>query len=100
MHSVGRLISIIAVLFLPVSAANGQTPSALKGAAEKSGKDWPYPEPAVPGATGASPDYADYNQLSERWDIYANLWWRRTASRRDRDYYDGEIRDFLRTIPT
>jgi hypothetical protein len=72
-----------------------------KGAAERSGKGWPYPEPAQRGATGYSPDYALYARPSERWDIYANILWRKAVSRNkaDIEYYDYELGQFLDAVP-
>jgi hypothetical protein len=75
--------------------------TSMLGAAEKAGKGWPYPEPAQRGATGYSPNYSDYGRPSERWDIYVNIVWRKTASRAkaDLDYYDYELARFLDSIP-
>jgi hypothetical protein len=74
---------------------------SILGAAEKAGKGWPYPEPAQRGTTGYSPNYSDYGRPSERWDIYVNIVWRKTASRAkaDLEYYDYELGQFLDSMP-
>jgi hypothetical protein len=95
------LAAAAAILFMCDSALHAQ-PAPRKGAAERSGKGLAYPEPAVPGATGASPDYSDFTDWNERWDIYVNLLWRKTGSRRnyDRAYFDMEMANFMQSMPS
>jgi hypothetical protein len=85
------------MLSIVVVAAQG---SPRTGAAERPGGDWPYPEPAQRGATGYSPDYSAFQAPAARWDIYANILWRRAGTTRgpDVEYYDYELSQFLQTL--
>ena len=71
------------------------------GTAESAAKGWPYPEPAVRGATGFSPDYSLYTRQSERWDIYIHILWRKanTRSKDQLGYYNYELTQFLEQLP-
>ncbi|MFB9265056.1 hypothetical protein ACFFWD_18155 [Bradyrhizobium erythrophlei] len=96
-----RLLAIVlvAAVIIDVSFVRAQTPT--EGAAARAGKGWAYPEPASRGATGFSPDYSQFNRLSERWDIYFNILWRKsgTSNRDDIEYYDDQLHDLLETMP-
>lgn len=67
------------------------------GAAEKNDNaGWPYPSPAVPGATGYAPDYSQFSSRSEKWDILFHLLWRKVVDNDD-EYYDENIKELIDT---
>ena len=93
---------LIMTTIIAVSQTNSPRMGAAEKAMEKMGKEalaWPYPEPAEPGATGYSPLYSEFTDLSERWDIYINLLWRKTDPRNkgDKEYFDEEISKLFQT---
>jgi hypothetical protein len=92
---------VVTALFFSSHAVCAQTPSPKVGAAEKPGKTWPYPEPAQRGATGYSPDYSEFKEPNERWDVYVNILWRKTiaTNKFDVEYYDYELSQFLDSVP-
>ena len=101
---IGRLLVasvwlVVATLIFRHIDATAQSASR-RGAAEKLGQGWPYPEPAQPGATGFSPDYSRFSGWSARWDIYTNLLWRKTASRsrEESEYYEQELSSFRESL--
>ena len=93
------IIAVGMALLAATHAVDAQT-APKKGAAERSEKGWPYPEPAQRGATGYSPNYQRYTDPSERWDIYANILWRKTGSRNkdEVEYYNYELSEFLDSL--
>jgi hypothetical protein len=90
----------LGILVFGHCGAQAQSPYKA-GAAEKSGRGWPYPEPADRGASGFSPDYSRFTGRNERWDIYVNILWRKIASKskQEIEYYDEELSNFQQTLP-
>jgi hypothetical protein len=92
-------IAFLVILLSAVPAAPQRRDAAPRqGAAEKPDAPWPYPEPAVRGATGYLPDYARFAAPDERKDIQTFLLWRATAPTArpdDRRYYLDEYGRFM-----
>jgi hypothetical protein len=105
MRSLLVIVLITIELFTTTICASSQANSPRMGAAEKAmergGLPWPYPEPAEPGATGYRPNYSVFEEVSERWDIYINLLWRKTDPRNkvDGKYFDEEISQLMDSMP-
>ncbi|MGO4527004.1 hypothetical protein AB4097_19355 [Microvirga sp. 2MCAF35] len=91
------LFGLALCLGLPAEAASSNSPPKV-GAAEKADGQWPYPEPAQPGATGYVPDYTDYKRPDEQADIEAYLLWRATnpkARKSEAKFWLSEYERFM-----